>query len=152
MRNGSLWSNVVLVVKVFFHEFDFETSTLEFEVSKSSIWKHTTLCDKGVFSFIIISRLRWPIELNFSQVFYFVHMLRYTKWEDWSLTIDQSIKLRPIAYWPIIVQQRSDTKVRHACAYLGARGRVVQKGVGEPHLFLVTRASWAEPTGSVYYQ
>ena len=30
-------------------EFDFETSDLELEVSKSSIWKHTTSCDKGVF-------------------------------------------------------------------------------------------------------
>ena len=28
--------------------------------------------------------------------------------------------------------------------------RLVQKGVGEPHMFLLTRASWAEPTGSVY--
>ena len=65
-------------------------------------------------------------------------------------TVDRSIKLRPIAYWPITTQRRSDTKVRHACAYLGARGRVVQKGIGEPHVFLLTRASWAEPTGSVY--
>ena len=53
------------------HEFDFETSDLEIEVSKSSIWKHTTSCDKGVFSFIIISQLRRPIELIFSQVVYF---------------------------------------------------------------------------------
>ena len=43
MRNGSLWSNVV------FDEFDFETSDLEFEVANSSIWKHTTSCNKGVF-------------------------------------------------------------------------------------------------------
>ena len=33
---------------------------------------------------------------------------------------------------------------------LGARGRVVQKGIGEAHVFLLTRASWAEPNGSVY--
>ena len=26
--------------------------------------------------------------------------------------------------------------------YLGARGRVVQKGIGEPQVFLLTRASW----------
>ena len=32
-------------------------------------------------------------------------------------TIDRSIKLCPIAYWPILMQQRSYTKVRHACAY-----------------------------------
>ena len=52
--NGSLWSNVVFEKEVIFHEFDFETSDLEFEVSKSSIWKHTTLCDmcdKVVFFF-----------------------------------------------------------------------------------------------------
>ena len=33
---------------------------------------------------------------------------------------------------------------------LGARVRVVQNGIGEAHLFLLTRASWAEPNGSVY--
>ena len=49
------------------------------------------------------------------------------------------------------MQRRSDTKVRHACAYLGVRGRIVQKGIGEPHVFLLTCASWAEPTGSVFY-
>ena len=37
--------------EVIFDEFDFETSELDFEVLKSSIWKHTTLCDKGVFFF-----------------------------------------------------------------------------------------------------
>ena len=67
MRNGSLWSNIVFEKEAILHEFDFETSDLEFEVSKSSIWKHTTSCDKGVFSFIIISQLRRPIELKFSQ-------------------------------------------------------------------------------------
>ena len=56
MRNGSLWNrhNVVFEKEVNFHQFDFKTSVLEFEVSKSSIWKHTTSCDKGGFSFIII--------------------------------------------------------------------------------------------------
>ena len=99
MRNGSLWSNVVFEKEVIFHEFDFETSDLEFEVSKSSIWKHQTSCDKGVSSFIIISQLRRPIELKFSQVCYFMHMLRYTKWEDWSLTITNSVQcLKSILY------------------------------------------------------
>ena len=32
----------------------------------------------------------------------------------------------------------------------GRHGRVVQKGIGEAHMFLLTRASWAEPNGSVY--
>ena len=51
VRNGSLWSDVVFEQEVTFHEFDFETSSLEFEVLKSSIWEHTTSCDKGVFFF-----------------------------------------------------------------------------------------------------
>ena len=48
------------------HEFVFETLELDVEISKSIIWKHTTSCDKGVFSFIIIFQLRRPIELKFS--------------------------------------------------------------------------------------
>ena len=75
--------NVVHEKEVIFHEFDLETSELDFGVSKSRIWKHTTLCGKGVFSFIInISQLRRPIELKFTQVCYFMHILRYTKWEN----------------------------------------------------------------------
>ena len=77
--------------EVIFHEFDFETSDLEFEVSKSSIWKHTTSSDKGFYSYIIISQLQRPIEFKFSQVCYFMHMLRYTKWEDLFLTITNSV-------------------------------------------------------------
>ena len=92
MRNGSLWSNVVFEKEVTFDELDFETSYLDLEVLKSSIWKHTTLCDKGVFSFIIMSQLRQPIDLKFSQVCYFIHMLRYIEWEDWSLTITNSVQ------------------------------------------------------------
>ena len=56
VRNGSLWSGVVFEKEVIFHEFDFETSDLEFEVSKSSIWKHTTPCDKGDFFLLLLSR------------------------------------------------------------------------------------------------
>ena len=57
MRNGSLSSNVVFEKEVIFHEFDFEASELDFDVSKSSIWKHTTLCDRlGVFFLSLISR------------------------------------------------------------------------------------------------
>ena len=57
---------VVFEKEVDFYEFDFETSDSEFEVSKSCIWKHTTSCDKAVFSFIIISQLGPPIELKLS--------------------------------------------------------------------------------------
>ena len=51
--------------------------------------KAHNLCDKGVFfSSIILSELQRPIELKCSQVCYYLcTMLRYTKWEDWSLTI-----------------------------------------------------------------
>ena len=72
MSNSSLCSDVVYEKEVIFHEFYFETSDLEFEVSKSSIWTHTTLCDHGAtrvfFSFINISQLQRPIKLKFSQV------------------------------------------------------------------------------------
>ena len=80
MRNGSLWRNI----EVIFYEFDFETSDLEFEVVKSSIWKHETSCDNGVFSFIIISQCRWPIELKFSQVSYFMYTIMwiYLCWKE----------------------------------------------------------------------
>ena len=77
VRNSYLWSDVVFKKEVIFHEFDFQTSNLEFEVSKSSIWKPTTSCDKGVFSFIIISQFQWPTELERSQVCCFMHMLGY---------------------------------------------------------------------------
>ena len=36
-------------------------------------------------------------------------------------------------------------KVRHACAYAWRARQFVQKGIGEAHVFLLTRASWAEP-------
>ena len=85
MRNGSLWSKVVFEKEVTFHELDFKTLKLDYEVPKSSIWKHTTPCDKVFFSSIIISQLRRPIKFKFSQGSYFMHMLRYTKWEDLSL-------------------------------------------------------------------
>ena len=54
-RNGSIWSNVSFETEFFSHKIDFETSELDFEVPKPNIWKHTTLCYKGVFSSIIIS-------------------------------------------------------------------------------------------------
>ena len=56
MRNSSLWNNVVFEKEVIFHEVDFETSDLELEVSKSTIWTHTTSCDKGVFFLSLLSR------------------------------------------------------------------------------------------------
>ena len=66
VRNSSLWSEVVFEKEVNFHEFDFETSSLEFEVSKSSIWKPTAWCDKDVFFFH--SYLATPTT-NWAQIF-----------------------------------------------------------------------------------
>ena len=56
MTNCSLWGDihVVLEKEVTFIGFDFETSDVEFEISKSSIWKRTTPCGtvwKGCFFF-----------------------------------------------------------------------------------------------------
>ena len=65
MRNGSLRSDVVFEKEVIFHEFDFETSSLELEVSKSSIKKHTTLCDKGVFLSLLSRNFDDQLSSNF---------------------------------------------------------------------------------------
>ena len=51
VRNGFLWSAILFEKEVIFHDFDFETLALELEVSKSTIYTHTTSCDKGVFLF-----------------------------------------------------------------------------------------------------
>ena len=64
MRNGSLWSNVVFEKEVIFHDFDFETPELDFEVSKSSIWKHTLSCDNWqgwffFYYFLATSKTNW---------------------------------------------------------------------------------------------
>ena len=49
------------------------------------------ICDKGVFYFIIISQLWRPIEFKFSQVCYFVHMLRCETTGLWQLPIVSSV-------------------------------------------------------------
>ena len=54
MRNSSLLSAIVFKKEVIFHEFDFETSDLELEVSKSTIYNFVT---RVFSSFIIISQL-----------------------------------------------------------------------------------------------
>ena len=65
VRNGSLW--------IWFWDLRFRIRGLEGKHLKAHnfVWQ-------GVFSYIIISQLRWPIELNFSQVCYFMHILGYT--------------------------------------------------------------------------
>ena len=66
--------------RILFRHLRFRTWCLEIKHLKAhnSAWQ-------GCFSFIIILQLRPPIELNFSQVCYCMHMLRYTKEQDWSL-------------------------------------------------------------------
>ena len=94
MRNGSIWSNVVFEKEAIFHEFDFETTDLEFEVSKASIWTHTSLCDNGVFYFIIISQFRRLIELKSSQILYIFCICWDTAGEKtglWQLSIVSNI-------------------------------------------------------------
>ena len=62
------------------------------------------MCNNNVFLFFcnIFFQLRWPVEEKFSQVCYFMHMLRYTKWEYWSLTITNSVQgLCVCWYWMV---------------------------------------------------
>ena len=83
MRYGSLWSGVVFKKEVIFREFDFET-LLEFEVSKSSIWKHT----KEYFFLSILSRnFDDQLSSNFHRFAIFFRCLDTQKYEDWSLTL-----------------------------------------------------------------
>ena len=56
-----------------------------------SIWKHKILCITGIFSFIILLQLRWPIEWK-NHRFVMLCMFGYTKWEYWSLKITQSVQ------------------------------------------------------------
>ena len=53
-------------------EFDIKISEFDFGVLKSSIWKHTTLCDMAVF-LPLFSRNFHNQEFNL-QVCYFVHI------------------------------------------------------------------------------
>ena len=95
MRNGwALWSNVVFKKEVichwniwiWFQDLWIRFWGLEIKHLKAHnfVWQ--------VCSFIIILQLRPPIELKFSQVCYFIHVLSYTKWEDWSLTITNCVQ------------------------------------------------------------
>ena len=83
------WSNIVYEKEVIFDEFEFVTSDLELEVSKSSIWKHTTSCDKFFSSFIIISQLQRPIrwaEIFTGLLFYVyfeIHQVRRLVFENY---------------------------------------------------------------------
>ena len=89
MGNGSLWSNLAFENEVISYS---NNKRLQVETVLLGISEHTNLCNKGVFSFIVLLQLRWPVEFKFSQVCYFMHILRYTKCEYWSLTITKRVK------------------------------------------------------------
>ena len=57
--------------------FSIQNIWIEFETS-AEVLNSKHLCDEGVFSSIILSQLKRPVEFKMSQVFYFMHMLRYT--------------------------------------------------------------------------
>ena len=71
VQKGSLWSNIVFEKEVISHS---TIKRLKAWSPLLEIWKLTNLCNKSVFSFIILSQLRWPIESTFSQICYFMHM------------------------------------------------------------------------------
>ena len=89
LKLRSFWEEVISHLSIW---IELEISA---EVANSRHLKAYNFCDT------ILSQLRWPFESNFSQVCYFVHMLRYTKWEDWSLTITNSVQcLWSYPYYP----------------------------------------------------
>ena len=57
------------------------------------------------------------------------------------------------AYWIGLLCIASMTiKSAISARTVGARDRVVQNGIGEAHVFLLTCAPWAEPNKSVDYE
>ena len=69
MRNCSLWSNIVFEKEVISHSNvkRLQAWSLWYKASEK---KHTNLCNKGVFSVIILLLLRRPIEPKFSPICY----------------------------------------------------------------------------------
>ena len=83
MTNDSLWSNVVFEKEVILQRIWFRDLSIRIWGPEFKHLKANNFVFKGAFSLIFISQLRQPIELEFSQVCYFMHnMLRYNKWED----------------------------------------------------------------------
>ena len=90
------------------------SKALDFKVSKWSIWhvwKRTTLCDKGVFLSLLSRNFDDQLSLKFSQVCYFMHMLRYTKWEDWSMTITKGVQCKRAVTAPQNLNLRSQNQI-----------------------------------------
>ena len=55
--------------------------------------KHTHLCNKDIFFLSLFScNFDDQLSQNFHRPYYFRHMLGYTKWEYWSLTITKGLQ------------------------------------------------------------
>ena len=94
------------LLKGLFIESDFETSNFEFEVSKSSIWKHTTSCDHSatrVFFLSLISRIfndrhLTQIHRFFIYAFIEIHQLWRIVFDNYQwcpVSLSSSMKLVP---------------------------------------------------------
>ena len=86
--------NIVFEKEVIFHGFDFETSKLEFEVTKSSICKHTTSCDKVCF-LAPSTTTNWD---QTSHVSYFMHNVEIHH-QVRRLVFDNNQKCPPVKDW-----------------------------------------------------
>ena len=88
VENDPFWSNIVFekeVISSLYNKTLLARSLLLLSESTQ------IFSNKGVFSFIILSHLWWPIEPKFSQDCYLMVMMGCTKWEDWSLTITKPV-------------------------------------------------------------
>ena len=87
MRNSSLWSIEVFEKEVISQQnswITFETSRVR---SRNQASESTQVCGTGVFFLSLFSpNFNDQLSSNFHR-FVYLCMLRYTKWEDWSLTI-----------------------------------------------------------------
>ena len=95
MRKGSLWSIVVFKKEVIFHKFDFETCC--WNQASESTQLGVTMEVTRVFFLPLLSR---NFDANWVQIFLgllFCALLRYTKWEEWSLTITN------IKNWTVLI-------------------------------------------------
>ena len=93
LRNGSLWSNVFFEKRYFAHQHVKRLQPKPFIIHL----KAHKVMQQGCFSFIILLPLWWPMSPNFHRSCYFMHMLRYTKWEYWSLPFT---KMCPVPLMP----------------------------------------------------
>ena len=103
LRNGSLWSNVHMYT--FWERGHKIAQILRLQAWSLLLgiwWKHTNLCNKGVFSFTFLMQCRWPHDDDQMMTKVFKGLLFYilciglwcgnTKWECWSLRITKGVQ------------------------------------------------------------